>query len=198
MNMNARKGGTDKTFYSCGKYFAVLVCLLFLPWSSGVVAQEEVTVEESVAQPIELLVTLPSSRQMALALVNPLARNEVLLDLAAAQSVIDYAQQHSATDSATLAQKFIDDRGWLARLVERYGWAQPRSAVLDPAAWLVLDELQQHDLQAMTLVYPDQMPTPVLVYQVFQRAGERLLGISRWTMYRRFQKFNISRPMGNM
>ncbi len=174
MNMNARKGGTDKTFYSCGKYFAVLVCLLFLPWSSGVVAQEEVTVEERVAQPIELLVTLPSSRQLALALVNPLSRNEALLDLAAAQSVIDYAQQHSATDSATLAQKFIDDRGWLARLVERYGWAQPRSAVLDPAAWLVLDELQQHDLQAMTLVYPDQMPTPVLVYQVFQRAGERL------------------------
>jgi transcriptional regulator of acetoin/glycerol metabolism len=26
----------------------------------------------------------------------------------------------------------------------------------------------------------------------------RLLGISRWTMYRRFQKYNISRPISKM
>jgi len=174
MNMNALKGGTDKTGYANGKCLAALVCLLLMPWSSRATAQDEATVEEPVAQTIELLVTLPSSRQMALALVNPVLRDEALLDLAAAQSVVDYAQQNSATDSATLAQKFIDDRGWLARLVERYGWAQPRSAVLDPAAWLVLEELQQHDLQAMALVYPDQTPTAVLIYQVFQRAGERL------------------------
>ena len=174
MNVNALKSGTDKTGYAKGKCLAVLVCLLLMPWSFRATAQDEATVEVPLAQTIELLVTLPSSRQMALALVNPSLRNEALLDLAAAQSVIDYARQHSVTDHGTLAQKFIDDRGWLARLVERYGWAQPRSAVLDPAAWLVLEELRQHNLQAMALVYPDQTPTAVLIYQVFQRAGERL------------------------
>ena len=130
--------------------------------------------QEPVVEVVELVVILPTSLQVAKALANPVSRNKTLLDLAAAQNVVRYAQRNTAADSATLAKKFSDDRGWLARLVERYGWVQPRSAVLDPAAWLVLDELEQHDLRAMALVHPDQTPQAVLAYQVFQRAGERL------------------------
>jgi len=138
------------------------------------VAQDEPAVLEPAKELVEMVVILPTSLQVAKALANPASRDETLLDLAAAQNVVSYAQQNMEADSATLAQKFSDDRGWLARLVERYGRVQPRSAVLDPAAWLVLDELAQHDLRAMALVYPDQTPQAVLVYQVFQRAGERL------------------------
>jgi len=144
-----------------------------------VVAQDEPVVQELAVQDpanelVEMVVILPSSLQVAKALADPASRLETLLDLAAAQNVVSYAQRNLEADSATLAQKFSDDRGWLARLVEHYGWVQPRSAVLDPAAWLVLDELEQHNLRAMALVYPDQTPQAVLVYQVFQRAGERL------------------------
>ena len=31
-----------------------------------------------------------------------------------------------------------------------------------------------------------------------QQKAARILGISRWTMYRRFQKYNISRPADNL
>lgn len=174
MNIIARKGGTDRTRDGRSECLAVLLCLLLVPWPAWVVAQTELPVEELVEETVELVVALPTSMQMARALANPATRNEVLLDLAAARNVVSYAKQNKAAGSAALAQKFSDDRGWLARLVERYGWVQPRSAVLDPAAWLVLEELQQHDLRAMALVYPDQTPQAVLLYQVFQRSGERL------------------------
>ncbi len=174
MNIHARKGGTDKIWHRCGKRFAVLLCILMAAWSAWVVAQPAPPVQAPAEEIVELVVTLPTSVQVAVALTIPASRNEVLLDLAAAQNVVSFAQKNMAADSATLAQKFSDDRGWLARLVERYGWVQPRSAILDPAAWLVLEELQQHDLPALALVYPDQTPQAVLVYQVFQRAGERL------------------------
>jgi len=174
MNIYARKGGTDKIGHRCSKRFAVLLCILMTAWSAGAVAQLEPPAQEPTEEIVELVVTLPTSVQVAVALANPASRNEVLLDLAAAQNVVSFAQKNMAADSATLAQKFSDDRGWLARLVERYGWVQPHSAILDPAAWLVLEELQQHDLPALALVYPDQTPQAVLVYQVFQRAGERL------------------------
>lgn len=174
MNIDARKGGTDKTRRRGSRRLAVVLCILMAPWSDWVAAQAEPAVQKATEETVELVVILPTSLQVALALANPESRNEALLDLAAAQNVISFAQQNVAADAATLAQKFNDDRGWLARLVKRYGWVQPRSAVLDPAAWLVLEELQQHDLQVMALVYPDQTPQAVLVYQVFQRAGERL------------------------
>jgi len=174
MKNNDQDYSTGKCKQKYSKCCAVLVFVLALSLSGSAWAQAEAPVQAPESVSVELVVNLPTIRQMALALVNPKTRNDVLLDLAAAKSVTGYSQQNPAADSVVLAQKFVDDRGWLERLVERYGWYQPRSAVLDPAAWLVLQELQQHDLAAMALVYPDQTPQSVLVYQVFQRAGERL------------------------
>ena len=196
MNIRARKGGADESSLKRGKHFTevwpvklwLLLCLLMLPWASGALAQAEPQAQKPADIPleaeteqqapekasVELVVSLPAGPQMAMALATPALRNAALLDLAAARNVLSYAHQNNAADSAVLAQKFLDDRGWLARLVERYGWVQPHSAVLDPAAWLVLQELQQHELSVMSLVHPDQTPQAVLVYQVFQRAGERL------------------------
>ena len=191
MNIHAREGGTDQTMFKRGKRFArlyLVLCMLLMPWSGWAVAQvgpqaqiaadkpveTQTSQQDPVEEPVELVVSLPDSLQMAMALATPAARSEALLDLAAAKNVLSFAQQNNVADSVILAHKFLDDRGWLARLVERYGWIHPRSAVLDPAAWLVLAELQQYELRAMSLVHPDQTPPAVLVYQVFQRAGERL------------------------
>lgn len=123
---------------------------------------------------VELKVSLPGSPRVAMSMSTPAQRMKVLLDLAAARGVLDYARQNKAADNDALVQHFLLDRGWLARLVEKYGWSNPHSAILDPAAWLVMAEVDQHDLPAMALVYPDQTPEAVLVYQVFQRSNERL------------------------
>ena len=172
----------------------LVLCVIALPWlSATALAQsgsETPASEQSLArntqaeemqkedihaeERVEGVVSLPTAAQMAMALSVPDLRNEALLDLAAASNALAGARQNNAADSAVLVQKFLDDRGWLARLVQRYGWVQPHSGVLDPAAWLVQQELQQHDLRVMSLVHPDQTPQAVLVYQVFQRAGERL------------------------
>ncbi len=127
------------------------------------------------AESIEkVTVTLPGSQQVALALAVPASRNRALLDVAAAAHVLQQAQERAELDHAVLAQMYLDDRGWLQRLVDRHGWVEPRNPVLDAAAWLVLEELQQHALEDRALTFPGGMPDSALLYQVFQRAGQRL------------------------
>jgi len=166
------------------------ICLLLVVWLVGwamcgydrVLAQEPGIVEvpqdttstgadEVIA---ESPVTLPGSRQMALALATPALRREALLDLAVAANITGRVKLDQAADSAVFARQFLDDRGWLARLVERYGWAEPHSAILDPAAWLVQVELQQHDLPVKALEFPDRIPRNMLLAQTFLRSDERL------------------------
>jgi len=129
---------------------------------------------ESIAETVEVEVSLPDSHQMAMALATPGLREKALLDLAVAANVLIRAKDHLDVNHAALAKAFLDDRAWLQMLINRYGWVQPHSSVLDPAAWLVLEELQQHDVEDMTLVFPGRTPWAVLNYQVFQRAEERL------------------------
>ncbi|MCP4044462.1 MAG: hypothetical protein GY732_00555 [Gammaproteobacteria bacterium] len=134
--------------------------------------------EELVEEPAEVIVTLPDSHQMAEAVATPEYRHQALLDLAVAANVLSRARNKTEfeveVDHAVLAQSFLDDRAWLQMLVDRYGWMQPRSLVLDPAAWLVREELQQHDLEDSVVVFRGHAHKTVLLYQVFQRARERL------------------------
>ncbi len=68
-------------------------------------------------------------------------------DLAVAAHVVNLAENElkagNEPDHVALAQSYLDDRAWLQMLIERYGWVQPHSSVLDPAAWLLLKKLQQ-------------------------------------------------------
>ena len=163
----------------------VLSCVLLLSLSAVVPAQVEEAPAEPPATELEktaqapavpevVTVTLPGSQQMALALATPQLRKQALLDLAAAANVLSRANSKAELDHAALAQNFLEDRAWLEMLVDRYGWVEPRSSVLDPAAWLVVGELQQHDLADLSLVFPGRTPGSGLVYQVFQRSGQRL------------------------
>lgn len=186
MIIKVRQGNAETGKPQHGRLFAewVLLCaLLSLP--AVLPAQVEEAPAEQLPTGLEeagrapavpeiVVVTLPESQQMALALSTPELRRQALLDLAAAANVLTRAAGKVELDHAALAQNFLDDRAWLQMLVDRHGWVEPRSSVLDPAAWLVVAELQQHDLSDLSLVFPGRTPGNVLIYQVFQRSGQRL------------------------
>jgi len=185
MNVQIRPDGTD-TGISHGRrrsdLLRMVLCLLLLSVPSVLLAQvpEQLPEQASAAvqEPLdgieEVVVSLPDSQQMALALASPGSRQRALLDLATAASVLSRAGDAGDPDYAALAKSFVDDRGWLQMLIDRHGWVQPHSAILDPAAWLVAAELRQHDLEDMDLVFPGSTPGHVLIQQVFQRTGPRL------------------------
>jgi len=128
------------------------------------------------AEPV--IVTLPTTRQMALALATPGLREPALLDMAVAARVVNQVdeQLRSGTklDHASIAQGYLDDRAWLQSIVDRYGWVRPQASIFDPAAWQLFDELQQFDLENLPLLVPGHLPVEVLLYQVFQRASLQL------------------------
>lgn len=179
MNRRVLEIGIKTGRIICGYPSRVLCCSLWLlisPASFAAQSQEqaEPQLAETTAEHAVQMVLLPDSSQIGMRLVTPGLRNKALLDLAAAANLLERARLAPATDQATLAQHFLDDRAWLQLLVDRYAWVNPRSAVLDPAAWLVFEDLQQHEIEDLALVFPGRTPETALAHQVFQRAGERL------------------------
>ncbi len=193
MKIQALKSKADSINQQCSRPWAdswPLICVLILAVPSSLLAQDPEQSEQPtselvqepteglVEEPVEVIVALPDSHQMAEAVAMPEYRHQALLDLAVAANVLSSARNKTEfeveVDHAALAQSFLDDRAWLKMLVNRYGWVQPRNLVLDPAAWLVREELQQHDLEDSAVVFPGHAPQTVLLYQVFQRARERL------------------------
>ena len=186
MNKQARQNGAkaiDPQQFRLSSALWVLTCLLFLSLSSNLIAQlpekpEQQTLEAEQnpsPEPVVVTVSLPDSHQMALALATPGLRRKALLDLAVAASVLARAgEEPDEVNHVELAQSFLDDRAWLQMLVDTFGWAQPRSAILDPAAWLVLNDLHQHGLESNALVFPGRSPDGELIYEVFQRSGQQL------------------------
>ncbi len=193
MNIKARQGRAETRTSQYGRLSAVLLILWVMLMSfspvltaqvpeqagqntsgSGQIPLQDSEDIESITETVEIDVSLPDSHQMAMALATPGLREQTLLDLAVAANVLIRAKDDLEVNHTALAKAFLDDRAWLQVLVDRYGWVQPHSSVLDPAAWLVLEELQQHDIEDMTLIFPGRTPWAVLNYQVFQRAEERL------------------------
>jgi len=179
----------------------VLICSLFtlsspLLWAQAGETQdpqtdpveqartEQVSVELAPAEltPVEeaepIIVTLPTSRQIALAVATPGLREPALLDLAAAAHVLKQVDEQlrngTKLDHASIAQGYLDGRAWLQSIVDRYGWVRPQSSIFDPAAWQLYDELQQFDLGNLPLLIPGHLPAEVLLYQVFQRSSLQL------------------------
>jgi len=152
------------------------LCVLLLSLSYKCIAQplesELPPTPENVEEAV--IPRLPDSSQFVMQLVTPASRNKALLDLATAANLLSRLELEPLIEQSGLAQHFLDDRAWLQLLVDRYGWVVPHSAILDPAAWLVFEELQQHDIEDMAMVFPGRTPEAALAHQVFQRAGERL------------------------
>ena len=166
-------------------FVQVLVCSLLFLSASPVVAQvleqdpQQAPVSvQTPAEEIAVVVSLPDSQQMAMAVATPELRKQALLDLAVAARLLSQAKNEFRAgievDHVALAQSYLGDRAWLQTLIDRYGWVQPHSSVIDPAAWQVIDELQQNDFENMPLLFPGRLPEAGLIYQVFQRSGQSL------------------------
>jgi hypothetical protein len=179
----------------------VLICSLFILLSPSLWGQTDVR-QDPQAGPLEqaqadlvstvqgagemapavaaepVIVTLPTTRQMALALASPGLREPALLDLAVAAHVVSQVEEEvrngTKLDHAAIAQGYLDDRAWLQSIVDRYGWVRPQASIFDPAAWQLFDELQQFDLENLPLLIPGHLPKEVLLYQVFQRTSLQL------------------------
>jgi len=189
MTFLTRQKNKDKDIERSSRFSGVLrlfLCGLFVLSSPVLFAQVQKEAPQQASQPgqapaeviAEVVVSMPDSQQMALALVTPGLREQALLDLAVATHVVNLAEGElkagNEPDHVALAQSYLDDRAWLQMLTERYGWVQPHSSVMDPAAWQLLKKLQQYDLENMPLLTPGRMPREVLIDQVFQRAGQSL------------------------
>ena len=189
MNILTRFNNTDlmkPQYIRIASVLKIFLCGLVFLVSPPLLAQAPELDGQQTLEPVQtpteeietVIVSLPDSQQMAMALVTPRLRKQALLDLAVAAHILTRAEEGLRTglevDQLVLAQAYLDDRAWLQMLVDRYGWAQPHSSILDPAAWLVFEELQANDLEIMPVVMPGHMPEAVSIYQVFQRASPLL------------------------
>ena len=161
---NTKKGRPHSTVMAfILRVFLYGLSFLFSP---GLIAQVPGQEGEQVADPeqapveeiVEVVVALPGSQQMAMALATPQLRGQALLDLAVAAHILSLADNEPEAvvevDHAALAQSYLDDRAWLQGLIDRYGWVQPHSSALDPAAWALIGELQNNNLENMPLLFP--------------------------------------------
>jgi len=158
-----------------------LLVLSTSPVVAQVLEQEPQQASLLVQTPVEeiaVVVSLPDSKQMAIALATPVLRKQALLDLAVAANILSRAESEFKEgieiDHAALAQSYLEDRAWLQTLIDRYGWVQPHSSVIDPAAWQLIDELQRNNFENVPLLFPGRMPEAGLIYQVFKRSGQSL------------------------
>ncbi len=185
MTVQFRQGITCMRHAQSGRLsggLSLLMCVVFSLGSSLLLAQGTAQSVESAPDNVPKstqanlerpAVSLPDSHQMALMLATPELRQSTLLDLAVAAHLVRRAKSEPEKDHGELSRAFLDDRGWLQMLVDRYGWVRPHSSVLDPAAWLVVTELQQQDISDLALVFPGHAPEAVPGYQVFQRGRQR-------------------------
>ncbi len=115
--------------------------------------------------------TIPSVADVAARIANPDTREDSLYTIVALARFLGHVQNSSNAPWQGLLQEDLD---WLNRLRSRYGNKVPRSPVLDPAAWLILLELEQQDFASDPLISPLGPGLDVYLEQVFDRSDERL------------------------
>ena len=106
---------------------------------------------------------------LAAALSNEASRLETLLNMV----VVDHLMENPAAPGQ-LDARWQEERAWLDRLVARFPVLPVRSSAMDPAAWFVLLELDQHQIFPSSLVSPQGPGTIILIQQLFDRGDERL------------------------
>jgi hypothetical protein len=88
--------------------------------------------------------------------------------------LLEYGRQADPARAAELETRFREERAWLDRLAARTADLHPRPSMLDPSAWFLLLELDQHGLTPDLLVSPLGPDDDGLLRQVFDQADERL------------------------
>jgi len=117
---------------------------------------------------------LPETRHLAAALSDPASRGDTLMTVVALLRLREFSRGAQPEPAERLVERFEEERAWLERLATRYDRLPTRSPVLDPAAWFLLQELDQFQQ------VPDAETSPLgpapdhLMAQLFDRSNERV------------------------
>lgn len=117
---------------------------------------------------------VPQARHLAAALSEQASRSDTLLTVAAVARLLEYGRQADPVRVTELETRFREERAWLDRLAAHTADLQLRPSMLDPSAWYLLRELDQHGLTPDLLVSPLGPDDDSLLRQVFDQADERL------------------------
>lgn len=114
---------------------------------------------------------IPSMADVAARIADPDTREDSLYTIVAMARFLGQLKDSGDTPGQNRLQEDLD---WLNRLRSRYGNKAPRSPVLDPAAWLIVLELEQQELATDHLISPLGPGLDTYLEQVFDRRDERL------------------------
>lgn len=129
---------------------------------------------DSVPAPLMAPADLPQVDHLALALADRYSRIETLVTMIAVARLLEYNAAGAPAEIAAAQNRFLDDRAWLGRLAARYTDLPVRGTQLDPAAWFVLGELEQHQMAPGPAVSPIGPDDKSLMRQLFDRSNDRL------------------------
>ncbi|MEE8338712.1 MAG: hypothetical protein V3R56_01130 [Xanthomonadales bacterium] len=146
-----------------------LAGLLVLLLSFGVSAQQETLDATPLELPGDLAGELPGIERLAASLSLESTRLEALLTMVVADHLLE-----DPVAAGQLETRWREERVWLDRLVEHFPELPVRSSAMDPAAWFVLLELDQHQITPSSLVSPRGPDTTILIRQLFDHSDERL------------------------
>ncbi|MEE4174385.1 MAG: hypothetical protein V2I57_09060 [Xanthomonadales bacterium] len=122
--------------------------------------------------------TWPAVPQLAEAMADQALRDDALLTIATLMTLRDVPPSADGEAAEAQVQRLLADRAWLDTLIERYGYAEARSPVLDPAAWQVQVQLDRVSLPTTTLASPLGSGPDVLVRSIFDRGTPDLAAAS--------------------
>ncbi len=117
---------------------------------------------------------LADARNLAASIADPDSRADTLTTMLAVARLHNRLSATHASTLDTVSASFIEERAWLDRLARRYGTFTQRGSVIDPPAWLVQSELEQHDLEANDLITPLGPDFGSITDQLFDRSDEAL------------------------
>lgn len=115
---------------------------------------------------------LPEIRHLAASMSDPDSRNDTLMTMVAVWRLLRYAEQAPLSQAEKLAQRFGAERDWLDQLSARYEQLPMRGSLFDPAAWFLLQELDQYELIPDVDASPLGPATASLMEQLFDRSDQ--------------------------
>jgi hypothetical protein len=161
-----------------GAGWPLLLVSLFAAAPVGLQAQDEADqgagdglLSEEITASLE---RLPEYRHLAASLADPDTRFDTLFTMVVVARVLENVNSIESGRLQLVMDQFADDRAWLDRLASHYLEIPMRSTVLDPSSWLIALELEEHGLQAQSLVSPLGPDMSAMLDQLFDRSEERL------------------------
>jgi hypothetical protein len=113
---------------------------------------------------------LPDIRNLAASIADPDSRSDALMTMLAVVRLQQHIPHLQADNLEAVRALFIEDHAWLDELASRYVSVPSHSSIFDPPAWLIVRELEQHDLVPISLVTPLGPGFETIIEQLFDRS----------------------------